>query len=72
MNGMTDYYLLSCQKVYDSLARYHRTVSEVPYVTAQTPIINLGRRQYASGRAARLAKNIAPGVDLYLKYRGYE
>ena len=39
-------------------------------VTAQTPVITLGEGNTPLIRAARLAKKIAPGVDLYLKYEG--
>ena len=37
-------------------------------VTAQTPVITLGEGHTPLIRAARLAKKIAPGIDLYLKY----
>ena len=39
-------------------------------VSASTPIITLGEGNTPLIRAARLAKRIAPGVDLYLKYEG--
>ncbi|MFO0766178.1 MAG: hypothetical protein U0231_05170 [Nitrospiraceae bacterium] len=39
-------------------------------VTTQTPIVSLGEGNTPLIRAARLAKKIAPGVDLYLKYEG--
>ena len=39
-------------------------------VSASTPIITLGKGNTPLIRAARLAKRIAPGVDLYLKYEG--
>ena len=39
-------------------------------VTAQTPVITLGEGNTPLIRAARLAKKIAPGIDLYLKYEG--
>jgi cysteine synthase len=39
-------------------------------VTAQTPVITLGEGHTPLIRAARLAKKIAPGIDLYLKYEG--
>ena len=39
-------------------------------VTAQTPVITLGEGNTPLIRATRLAKKIAPGVDLYLKYEG--
>lgn len=39
-------------------------------VSANTPIITLGEGNTPLIRAARLAKRIAPGIDLYLKYEG--
>lgn len=39
-------------------------------VSASTPIITLGEGNTPLIRAARLAKRIAPGIDLYLKYEG--
>lgn len=39
-------------------------------VTPQTPIVTLGEGNTPLIRAPRLAKRIAPGVDLYLKYEG--
>ncbi|MET0514037.1 MAG: threonine synthase [Nitrospiraceae bacterium] len=39
-------------------------------VSASTPIITLGEGNTPLIRATRLAKRIAPGVDLYLKYEG--
>ena len=39
-------------------------------VSASTPIITTGEGNTPLIRAARLAKRIAPGVDLYLKYEG--
>ena len=39
-------------------------------VTAQTPLITLGEGNTPLIRAPRLAKKIAPRVDLYLKYEG--
>jgi threonine synthase len=39
-------------------------------VTARTPVISLGEGHTPLIRAARLAKQIAPGVDLYLKVEG--
>lgn len=39
-------------------------------VTERTPVITLGEGNTPLIRAARLAKKIAPGVDLYLKFEG--
>ncbi len=39
-------------------------------VSANTPVITLGEGNTPLIRAARLAKKIAPGIDLYLKYEG--
>lgn len=39
-------------------------------VTASTPVVTLGEGNTPLIRAARLARKIAPGVDLYLKYEG--
>lgn len=39
-------------------------------LTERTPIITLGEGNTPLIRAARLAKNIAPGIDLYLKFEG--
>ncbi|WP_455243642.1 threonine synthase [Petrachloros mirabilis] len=39
-------------------------------LTDRTPIITLGEGNTPLIRAARLAKNIAPGIDLYLKFEG--
>jgi threonine synthase len=39
-------------------------------VTERTPVITLGEGNTPLIRAARLAKNIAPGIDLYLKFEG--
>jgi threonine synthase len=39
-------------------------------VTERTPVITLGEGNTPLIRAARLAKAIAPGVDLYLKFEG--
>jgi len=39
-------------------------------VSAHTPVITLGEGNTPLIRAARLAKKIAPGIDLYLKYEG--
>jgi len=39
-------------------------------VTEKTPVVSLGEGQTPLIRAARLAKAIAPGVDLYLKFEG--
>jgi threonine synthase len=39
-------------------------------VTEKTPIITLGEGNTALIHAARLAKQIAPGIDLYLKFEG--
>jgi threonine synthase len=39
-------------------------------VTERTPIITLGEGNTPLIRAARLAKKIAPGIDLYLKFEG--
>ena len=39
-------------------------------VTERTPIISLGEGNTPLIRAVRLAKKIAPGVDLYLKFEG--
>ena len=39
-------------------------------VSANTPVITLGEGNTPLIRAARLAKRIAPGIDLYLKYEG--
>src|SRR5512146_1002528 len=39
-------------------------------VTERTPVITLGEGNTPLIRAARLAKKIAPGIDLYLKFEG--
>jgi threonine synthase len=39
-------------------------------VTAATPVVTLGEGNTPLIRASRLAKKIAPGADLYLKYEG--
>lgn len=39
-------------------------------VSAATPVVTLGEGNTPLIRASRLAKKIAPGVDLYLKYEG--
>src|SRR5512143_3959354 len=39
-------------------------------VTERTPVITLGEGNTPLIRAARLAKKIAPGIDLYLKFDG--
>ncbi len=39
-------------------------------VTERTPIITLGEGNTPLIRASRLAKKIAPGIDLYLKFEG--
>jgi threonine synthase len=39
-------------------------------VTDTTPVVSLGEGNTPLIRAARLAKTIAPGVDLYLKFEG--
>ncbi len=39
-------------------------------VTERTPIISLGEGNTPLIRASRLAKKIAPGIDLYLKFEG--
>jgi threonine synthase len=39
-------------------------------VTDQTPVVSLGEGNTPLIRAARLAKSIAPGIDLYLKFEG--
>lgn len=39
-------------------------------VTERTPIISLGEGNTPLIRAVRLAKKIAPGIDLYLKFEG--
>jgi threonine synthase len=39
-------------------------------VSERTPVITLGEGNTPLIRAARLAKNIAPGIDLYLKFEG--
>lgn len=39
-------------------------------VTERTPVITLGEGNTPLIRASRLAKKIAPGVDLYLKFEG--
>ncbi|HJT19640.1 MAG TPA: threonine synthase [Nitrospira sp.] len=39
-------------------------------VTARTPVVSLGEGNTPLIRATRLAKHIAPGVDLYLKVEG--
>ncbi len=39
-------------------------------VTEKTPIVTLGEGNTPLIRAARLAKKIAPGIDLYLKFEG--
>src|SRR5207344_2061719 len=39
-------------------------------VTERTPVVTLGEGNTPLIRATRLAKQIAPGVDLYLKYEG--
>ena len=39
-------------------------------VTEKTPVINLGEGNTPLIRATRLAKTIAPGVELYLKFEG--
>ena len=39
-------------------------------VTERTPIISLGEGNTPLIRAARLAKKISPGIDLYLKFEG--
>lgn len=39
-------------------------------VTEQTPIVTLGEGNTPLIRAAKLAKKIAPGIDLYLKFEG--
>jgi threonine synthase len=39
-------------------------------VTATTPVVTLGEGNTPLIQASRLAKKIAPGVDLYLKYEG--
>ena len=39
-------------------------------VSESTPVITLGEGNTPLIRAARLAKKIAPGIDLYLKFEG--
>ena len=39
-------------------------------VTDQTPVVTLGEGNTPLIRATRLAKQIAPGIDLYLKFEG--
>src|SRR5712692_11090969 len=39
-------------------------------VTERTPVVTLGEGNTPLIRATRLAKQIAPGVDLYLKFEG--
>lgn len=39
-------------------------------VSADTPVITLGEGNTPLIRAARLARKVAPGIDLYLKYEG--
>ena len=39
-------------------------------VNESTPVITLGEGNTPLIRAARLAKKIAPGIDLYLKFEG--
>ncbi|NGZ59346.1 MAG: threonine synthase, partial [Nitrospira sp. LK265] len=39
-------------------------------VTEKTPVISLGEGNTPLIRATRLAKAIAPGVELYLKFEG--
>ena len=39
-------------------------------VTERTPVISLGEGNTPLIRASRLAKKIAPGIDLYLKFEG--
>ena len=39
-------------------------------VTERTPVITLGEGNTPLIRASRLAKTIAPGIDLYLKFEG--
>ncbi len=39
-------------------------------VTERTPVVTLGEGNTPLIRASRLAKNIAPGIDLYLKFEG--
>jgi threonine synthase len=39
-------------------------------VTDRTPVVTLGEGNTPLIRAARLAKKIAPGIDLYLKFEG--
>ena len=39
-------------------------------ITERTPVITLGEGNTPLIRAARLAKQIAPGIDLYLKFEG--
>ncbi len=39
-------------------------------VTEKTPVISLGEGNTPLIRAARLAKAIAPGIELYLKFEG--
>ena len=39
-------------------------------VTDHTPVVTLGEGNTPLIRATRLAKQIAPGIDLYLKFEG--
>ncbi|HEX6532228.1 MAG TPA: pyridoxal-phosphate dependent enzyme, partial [Nitrospira sp.] len=39
-------------------------------VNERTPVITLGEGNTPLVRAVRLAKKIAPGIDLYLKFEG--
>lgn len=39
-------------------------------VTEKTPVISLGEGNTPLIRATRLAKAIAPGIELYLKFEG--
>ena len=53
--------------------RWHGVIEEyrkfLP-VTDQTPVVTLGEGNTPLIRATRLAKQIAPGIDLYLKFEG--
>jgi len=55
------------------MKRWHGVIEEyrkfLP-VAEQTPIVSLGEGNTPLIRAARLAKEIAPGIELYLKFEG--
>src|SRR5690349_19357264 len=55
------------------MTRWHGVIEEYKKflpVTEKTPIISLGEGHTPLIRATRLAKAIAPGVELYLKFEG--